>query len=320
MPRMTTQLHRTIIAALALAFVLSIPKKALSWGAAHSYMTETVAEAGLQGLDRGLYAPLLGDLAIWADGKEPEDFKGTVGIDEEINPPFDLRLSLADPDHLFDLYNYDHGLPAGDAHNDFALFIGNAKKALDAGDKEKGFLLLGRGIHYLEDVGMPYHTVIWENLDFIHGHTSYEKWADEQWDALQLASWVKDGTQFSHEIKVTDLASVVVEMARISRPYLDRVKGGKWTSDTKATQELMFHLGQYIAATFSYAAPKQFAFAKPSSGKSGGSTGSTPPTPPAGAGGCTAVPSSSSPPLSTVAFLFLPAIFFGSRRFLSLRP
>ncbi|MBI2059585.1 MAG: hypothetical protein HYT87_07420 [Nitrospirae bacterium] len=303
------------IVAAALAALAVIPSKAFSWGTAHSHMTETVAEAGLQGLDRGLYAPLLGDLAVWADGKEPEDFKGTLGIDEEINPPPDLRLGGADPDHWLDIFNLDHGLqPQGVAQMDFALFIGNAKKAFESGDKEKGFLLLGRGIHYLEDIGMPYHVVLWENLDFLHGHSAYESWADGQWDALQLASWVRDGTQFSSEIKITDPANLVIEMARISRPYLDRIKGGKWTSDTKATQELMFSLGQRIAATFSYVAPEQFTFPKPSSGKNGGNTGTTPSTPPAGAGGCSMVDFASPVSFGGLGLLLFPAAYFLRRR------
>lgn len=299
----------TVVISIIAFVLISWPSNSFGWGAAHGYITEAVADLGLDGIQAGVYSSVLAEQSYWADGHEPEDFKGTVGIDEEINPPLDLRLGGADPDHWLDIFNFDRGIPpSGEAHNDFALFIGNAKKAFAEGKRDDGFVLLGRGIHYLEDIGMPYHTVLWENLDFLHGHSAYESWADEQWTKLDLARWVKDGASFSHEVRIHETQDYVIELARVSRTYLDRIKQGKWEGDTKATQELMFHVGQYVAAAFRYTAPAVFTFPRANSG------GEKPAVDPA-AGGCVAVGGPSGLPLATLIALMVPFAYFIRRKF-----
>ncbi|QRK05933.1 hypothetical protein JQX13_38240 [Archangium violaceum] len=222
---------------------------------AHRNMAEQVARAG--GMTNSTLITQLRGEAPWADTTAAEDNVGAYGYDEELNPAYDTGAAIpgANADHWLDITNYDSWAlaPDGEAHKVAQKFFDNAKQAFAAGNNTLGWKLVGRGNHYIQDIAQPYHTVFWENADIVNGdaqveHFAYEKWVDDNWEELNLSSWVRSGAAHAHELQGKTVKEIVVDLARISKAHLKYVKDRKYAANPWATQELMYYAGRAMAA------------------------------------------------------------------------
>ncbi len=111
------------------------------------------------------------------DDGEPDVTSGTWGYNAEYNPWYQQLVgTVADEvveggsalnfDHWLSVHNYDSwwGWPEGKAHENSAEFVDNAKYLIDEGNTEEGIQVLGRGQHYMQDMGVTYHVVAWDNF------------------------------------------------------------------------------------------------------------------------------------------------------------
>ncbi|MDY6779303.1 MAG: hypothetical protein SV760_01900, partial [Halobacteria archaeon] len=165
-------------------------------------------------------------------------------------------------DHWIDVYNYNNNLwPKGEAHNDAAEFVQNAKDYVGWGYTNYGMKLLGRGQHFMADMGQAYHTILWDNIG--NDHFNYESWVDNNWESENLKDWTSYGAYYSYRLDISsksDVKQTTVELARDANGRKGKIFSGKWDNNVWATQYNLWDTGQHLGATFDYAAPGYFSY------------------------------------------------------------
>lgn len=249
------------ISALIVILLFSLSENVFSWEkAVHSGIIKAVAkQAGI------VDEKVLEQLAIeanWADTRESEDGEGAFGIDEELNLWYDNKrwISGTNPDHWLSIYSYDRWWlrPNGAADVNAEKFLNNAGEHFKNDQDKQGFQLLGRGAHFIQDMGTPYHALLWINFDTFH--LRYEKWADEQWDNLEFEQWAQSGASHSKYYAGKTIKEITVDLARISRTYKKTIKFGRYKNNPEVTQYLIWYTARALGAASAIAAPEHFRF------------------------------------------------------------
>lgn len=228
-----------------------------AWTGGHSDMARDIGEAGnleSQHVDR------LAGQAHWADKDAAEDGDGTYGISEEHNPWQDKYLlpfccTRANMDHW-----YEVGTGVGDAPQNTRRFIGwSAQWYINNGYTNYGFKMLGRGLHYPQDMSMPYHTTAISNLEnFGDNHGKYENWHDRNYDSESFGQFIKWGAEYGADYTITEddgLAKHTRELAKETEDRVDAVDNGDWTQNVYETKWAMYDFGERASAMIDYAAP-----------------------------------------------------------------
>lgn len=242
------------------AFVAFVASPAAAWyPAAHNNLGEDLGESGNVSSQ---YMDELSEEPEWPDSDEAEDGNGTYGISEEKNPWQDKYL----PPFCCMTANWDHfyevNLNQGSAPDNTQRFIGWAAQwYINNGYENYGFKMLGRGLHYPQDMSMPYHTAAAENLTAWE-HFQYESWHKNNYEKHDFGYWQGLGAKYSYETVSSDgdLADKTKELANKSYDQLSDVYGGNWGDDVFATQYNMYLLGKYAGPMAEYAAPGYFNF------------------------------------------------------------
>lgn len=241
---------------------------AWAWGG-HNKMARDVAQAG--GVSSNLVDTMRGQ-AAWADGRswdsnKPEDGNGTYGIGEEKNVSFwDWAFDQvgAEFDHWFDV-----GINQGEAPNNSRRFLGWAAQwYINNGYTNFGFKVLGRGIHYIQDMSMPYHTVSYENNDDsdndgTRDHFEYESWHNSNYSDQGMGTWVEWGTEYGTEYSISSddgIYNQTERMAEDANSEFGNVNHGAWDDSPYYTKSLMWDYGERVEAIMEYIAPGHVSY------------------------------------------------------------
>lgn len=204
--------------------------------------------------------------SVWPDKPAAEDGEGTWGYDEEKNPWYDpsqlwYTSAGANVDQWLDVYNYNNGLwPVGEAHVNAAEFIQNGKDYVGSGYVNFGMDKIGKGSHYMQDMGVAYHTVLWENIK-VNDHLDYETWGDDTFEQNGLGDWASYGAYYSDGVTVnskSDIKDTTAELAKDANGRKSHIFGRTWDDNVWASQYNMWDVGQHTAAVYEYAAPGYF--------------------------------------------------------------
>ncbi len=296
-----------IATVLAVGMIAFMAGTAAAWsGSTHGGVAEEVAEAGGAS---DWQQDELGDLAYWADsvGSAGIEYQEEVcttcefGVDKEYNPWYqesieegtvsdvedylqdDLGVDWADiPDTLnmdhFLAINYYESLlgdywspaayaPVGTAHYNTAVFVQNGH------DSDWGTTSMdraGKGVHYVQDVTVPYHASVTMNVERTDGefdHFNYEGWAAENfyadnWWETGFAEAARDGAEDDWTVEITeqeDLEDLTIEAAEESRALGTYIRFNNWEDNEWATEELHYLQGKYTAAIYEYATEDTWA-------------------------------------------------------------
>jgi len=316
---------------MALVLLVAVGLLALMAGTAsawskstHVHIGEAVAEEGGASEDT---VEQMAELSQWADEPssgsmvypdvyedgEPDIESGTFGYNAEYNPWYGDMLgtvaggvsdgagSALNVDHWLSYSNYDGLLwPEGEAHTNSGEFVTNAKDLIDEGDTAQGLQVLGRGQHYMQDMGVTYHVVAWDNFGGIWGeitdgdgldHFEYEGYVADEMGGYDLDSWswyrtaIENGAAASWEYELDgqeDIEEFTADMAQytlegesdfnVANEYpdwLDAPKneimptnGGDWESFSGqyATEQVLEETSARTAAVYTYAAPGVFDY------------------------------------------------------------
>ena len=108
---------------------------------------------------------------------------------------------------------------------------------------------LGYSLHYMEDVGNPYHTVFWTNL-YAEKHDAYESWVDNNfWSGENYYVPAYYGAIYSNSYaSVSDPSDGVVSLAGISNGYISYVDTeAEWQDNGWATYNCVWYTSSYSA-------------------------------------------------------------------------
>ena len=142
------------------------------------------------------HADSLGDYALWAD------------INRNQPPLFGLILNrhswVLDGTGLFgfDDYSPDSG----------SYFITDARTDFNSYLSDDAYVNIGKSLHYIEDMGCPYHTTGGSLLE----HAAYEDWIMNNWSTLDLDTAIQVGEYYI----VTDPIAQAKELAEFSHQFL----------------------------------------------------------------------------------------------------
>jgi len=140
------------------------------------------------------------DYAYWAD----EDAN-------RIQPPlFGLILNR----HSWTLDGL--GVPGFDNYGPdlTAYFINNARTDFANYNPDSAYINIGKGLHYLEDMGCPYHTA--GNPSLLLNHGTYESWVASNWNNWNMDAEIQSDGYYV----VTDPAQDAKDLAVFSNLFL----------------------------------------------------------------------------------------------------
>ncbi len=126
----------------------------------------------------------LGDYASWADNNRSQ-------------PPF-FWLVLNRHSWVLD----GTGVPGFDDYGPDSLsyFINDARTDFNNYDADSAYIDIGKSLHYIEDLGCPYHTT----GGSLPQHAAYEDWVGNNWDTLDLDSAIQVGEYYVITDPVSD--------------------------------------------------------------------------------------------------------------------
>jgi len=143
----------------------------------------------------GTHATSLGDYASWAD-----DNRGQPPLGQIENRHSWVLDGTGIP--LFDNYGPDSAAYyTTAARNDFNSYL-----------TDNAYVDIGKGLHFMEDMGCPYHTT----GGALPQHVAYENWIMSNWNTLGLDSAI----QVNEYYPVTDPSAQAKELADFSHQFL----------------------------------------------------------------------------------------------------
>jgi hypothetical protein len=202
----------------------------------------------------------LDNQAFWADSDKASDGNGTYGIGEEKNPWQDKWL----PPFCCTRANWDHwyevGTGMGLAPANAKRFMGWAAQwYINNGYTGYGFKILGRGLHYPQDMSMPYHTTAVSNLEnFGDNHGKYENWHANNYEDEWMGSYVQWGANWGQNYNISSddgIAKMTRQLAKETADRIDAVNSGQWDENVYETKWAMYDFGERASAIVSYVAP-----------------------------------------------------------------
>ncbi|MDI6719122.1 MAG: hypothetical protein QMD46_05875 [Methanomicrobiales archaeon] len=99
--------------------------------------------------------------------------------------------------------------------------LNNARSQFNDYNVDEAYVQIGKGLHYIEDLGCPYHTT----GAYLLQHDAYESWVQSHWTELGLDSAIDVTSHFV----VTDPAASAIALAEVSHQVLPYIN---WTIDT----------------------------------------------------------------------------------------
>lgn len=177
----------------------------------------------------------------WADTAAARDGQGTLYLDEENT----YWTGFGDMGHAF-----FPSWPQGVAPDNAAGFFRNVAW-YDGYDKYYGYAL-ARGAHFIQDMGVVFHTYGQVFCQASHG--AYESWVWSNWDGQSFGSSFTQGMNYqlsnNSPSKSQDKAQLTRDLASTSRQYMTWIcnNGPVWSNNTWATRSLMYYTGKYTAA------------------------------------------------------------------------
>lgn len=316
---------------VAVGMLVFMASTAAAWSKnTHVHIGEAVAEEGVENPPDGMteeeVVQHMAELAQWADEpSESEIFyedvydvedpaenvdvtEGDFGYDAEYNPWYNQLVATIDEevveipggsalnfDHWISVSNYDSWWAPfeGASHLNSAEFVENSKDLMDE-NPERGVQVLARGQHYIQDTGVTYHVVAWDNFGGIFDridedsdeglhHFEYEGYVGDQHEAADYTigddgakdryrEAMEEGAAASYEVELdgaSDVEEFTVDNARTTldhageiMPTRDLLFGSDWTEEDgkEATEDVLYETSKSTAALYDYAAPGVFDF------------------------------------------------------------
>lgn len=145
----------------------------------------------------------LGDYSGWADDNR---FEPSPPL-----PPWTVNRHSWVLDGT-EVLNWDNWGP-----DSCAYYMNSARANFDSYDPDAAYIDIGKGLHYIEDLGCPYHTT----GAYLLQHGAYESWIKSHWTELGLDSAIDVTSYFV----VTDpevSAKALAEVSHQALPYINR--------------------------------------------------------------------------------------------------
>lgn len=142
----------------------------------------------------------LKDYSCWADGNREEP--------TEVVPMGTLNR------HSW-VYIWDVPLPGDNLGPDSCrYYMDEAKSDFANYDPDSGYISLGKGLHYIEDLGCPFHT---SSVTGQLHHLDYEEWVGSNWDLFESA------TDVDQYYIITNPSGDAKSFAAWSHQYLESI-------------------------------------------------------------------------------------------------
>jgi len=147
------------------------------------------------------HANLLGDYATWADNNRLA------------TPPLP---GLIENRHSWVLDGT--GIPGLDNYgpDSLAYYINNARTDFQNYDADSAYTDIGKSLHYIEDLGCPYHTT----GGSLYEHSAYETWVMDNWNSLNLTSAIQVDGYYVIDDPASD-AKLLAEYSNQFIPYFN---------------------------------------------------------------------------------------------------
>lgn len=94
------------------------------------------------------------------------------------------------------------------------LYLNKARNQFDQGNVEEAYVYIGKALHYIEDLGNPFHP------SSVYGqahHTEYESWVSSHWNELKSAMYIDE------YYIITDPSEQAKNLAAFSHQYLQQI-------------------------------------------------------------------------------------------------
>lgn len=169
------------------------------WGSAHGYLS-TAAGRNARYVTPS-HNQTLWNEAWWADQKENRDEPTALGV--TLN-----RHSW--------IIGVEPGFPYCDNYGPDSLeyYLDEARNEFEAYDVNSAYTSIGRGLHFIEDLGCPFHT---STLYGQAHHLNYESWASNHWSEIESA------TEVSEYYIINDPSEDSKYLAQFSNQYVQPI-------------------------------------------------------------------------------------------------
>jgi len=163
----------------------------------------------------GAHMDTLKSYATWADDhrKEPTELVPWWGLNRHSWVIGDVPVP-----------GYDNYGP-----DSLELYLNKARAQFEQGNVEEAYIYIGKALHYIEDLGNPFHT------SSVYGqahHTEYESWVSSHWSELKSAMYVDE------YYIITDPSEDAKNLAAFSHQYLQQICDIMNTLGWKNNQQL----------------------------------------------------------------------------------
>ena len=172
--------------------------KSVKWPGQPGHYPLSMAVSQNLGTLTPTHALSLGDYASWADNNRDQ-------------PPLAAPLGIQNR-HSWVLDG--PGVPLADNYgpDSAAYYTTAARSDFNSYLTDDAYVNIGKGLHFMEDMGCPYHTTAGSILE----HVAYEDWIMNNWSDIGLDSAI----QVSEYYPVTDPAVQAKELAEFSHEFL----------------------------------------------------------------------------------------------------